>query len=299
MANTFLAAKGNNMGKSKIEGDKLALARSILEKARDGKVEVLLPVDVVVAESLDAASGKVVDANAVPDDMMALDIGPKTVELFSKRFFRLKNGFLERTDGPVRTQKFFRTAPSASQKHSQIAARSSWSAVATARSSQRSGRRREIENGHVSDGRRRFARIDRGEEIAGHRGSSNGRAVVTDRLRKPLIAGNWKMFHAGLSGLELAGECAKIAARSRDVEIVIAPPFTVLAAAASEIEETGLEIAGQNLAPGTTGAFTGEVSGGMLREADARGSSSATANAELVRRDRRARAQKSRRRVRR
>ena len=90
---------------------------------------------------------------------------------------------------------------------------------------------------------------------------------MTDRLRKPLIAGNWKMFHGGLSGLELAGECAKIAARSRDVEIVIAPPFTVLAAAASEIEETGLEIAGQNLAPGTTGAFTGEVSGPMLREA--------------------------------
>ena len=93
MANTFLAAKGNKMGKSKIEGDKLALARTILEKARDAKVEVLLPVDVVVAESLDAASGKVVDAGAVPDDMMALDIGPKTVELFSKRFAGSKTVF--------------------------------------------------------------------------------------------------------------------------------------------------------------------------------------------------------------
>src|ERR1019366_7156300 len=77
----------------KIEGDKLALARSILDKARDAKVDVLLPVDVVVAESLDAASGKVVDASAVPDDMMALDIGPKTVELFSKRFSGAKTVF--------------------------------------------------------------------------------------------------------------------------------------------------------------------------------------------------------------
>jgi triosephosphate isomerase len=90
---------------------------------------------------------------------------------------------------------------------------------------------------------------------------------VTDRLRKPLIAGNWKMFHGGLSGLELAAACAQIAKKSRDVEIVIAPPFTVLAAAASEVEDTGLEIAGQNLAPGTSGAFTGEISGAMLKEA--------------------------------
>lgn len=93
MANTFLAAKGNKMGKSKIEGDKLALARTILEKARDAKVEVLLPTDVVVAESLDAASGKAVDANAVPDDMMALDIGPKTVDAFSSRFSGVKTVF--------------------------------------------------------------------------------------------------------------------------------------------------------------------------------------------------------------
>ena len=93
MANTFLAAKGANMGASKIEGDKLALARSILDKARDAKVDVLLPVDVVVAESLDASAGKVVDASAVPEKMMALDIGPKTVELFSKRFSSAKTVF--------------------------------------------------------------------------------------------------------------------------------------------------------------------------------------------------------------
>ena len=90
---------------------------------------------------------------------------------------------------------------------------------------------------------------------------------MTDPLRKPLIAGNWKMFHGGLSGLELATECAAIAKKSPDVEIVIAAPFTVLAAAASSIEDTGLEIAGQNLYVGEKGAFTGEVSGRMLKEA--------------------------------
>ncbi|MEO8796343.1 MAG: triose-phosphate isomerase [Polyangiaceae bacterium] len=90
---------------------------------------------------------------------------------------------------------------------------------------------------------------------------------MIDSLRKPLIAGNWKMFHGGLSGLKLATECASIAKRSPDIEIVIAPPFTALAAAASSIEDSGLEIAGQNLYPGEKGAFTGEICGQMLKEA--------------------------------
>jgi phosphoglycerate kinase len=86
MANTFLAAKGVNVQASRVEGDKLALARTILEKARDGKVEVILPVDVVEAEGLDAASGKIVDVGAIGAGMMALDIGPKTVAAIAARF---------------------------------------------------------------------------------------------------------------------------------------------------------------------------------------------------------------------
>jgi len=90
MANTFLAAQGKNMQKSRIEEDKLALARTILGKARDKGVAVLLPVDVVVAASLEASSGAVVSADAVPEGQMALDIGPKTVELFSKELAKAK-----------------------------------------------------------------------------------------------------------------------------------------------------------------------------------------------------------------
>jgi phosphoglycerate kinase len=86
MANTFLAARGKNMAASLVEGDKLALARTILEKARDRGVELLLPVDVVVAASTDAAGGETVDVDAVPAGRMALDIGPKTVATFARSF---------------------------------------------------------------------------------------------------------------------------------------------------------------------------------------------------------------------
>jgi len=90
MANTFLAAKGLNLQKSKIEEDKLALARTILEKAQEKKVEVALPVDVVVAPSLQAAEGKIVDASAVPEGNMALDIGPKSIANFEKLIAKAK-----------------------------------------------------------------------------------------------------------------------------------------------------------------------------------------------------------------
>jgi phosphoglycerate kinase len=95
MANTFLAAKGKNMQASKIEGDKLALARSLLEKAHAKGVEVLLPVDVVVAASTQAQSAEVetVSVDAVPSGKMALDVGPQSVAAFTKRFGDAKTIF--------------------------------------------------------------------------------------------------------------------------------------------------------------------------------------------------------------
>jgi phosphoglycerate kinase len=93
MANTFLAARGANLKSSKIEEDKLPLARTILEKAAEKKVELVLPVDVVVAQSLAAPEGSVVDVGAVPDGHMALDIGPKSVAAFEKHIARAKSIF--------------------------------------------------------------------------------------------------------------------------------------------------------------------------------------------------------------
>jgi phosphoglycerate kinase len=83
MANTFLAAIGKDMKKSLVEGDKLALARTIVGNARDRGVKLLLPVDVVVGKSMNDEAGETVSVDAVPDGTMALDIGPRTVELFT------------------------------------------------------------------------------------------------------------------------------------------------------------------------------------------------------------------------
>src|SRR5258705_29503 len=108
MANTFLAARGVDVQASRIEKDKLALARTLLDKARDLKVACLLPEDVVVAPSLDATSGSVVDVGSIPGGTMALDIGPKTVKLFTDTFPNAKTIFW---NGPM---GLFEKAPFAS-----------------------------------------------------------------------------------------------------------------------------------------------------------------------------------------
>src|SRR5262249_9924578 len=94
MANTFLKAKGGDVGKSRVEEDKLALARAFLAKAELRKAEVLLPSDVIAATSLDASEGQAVRGDKVPAaDMMALDIGPQAAAGFADRIARARAVF--------------------------------------------------------------------------------------------------------------------------------------------------------------------------------------------------------------
>jgi phosphoglycerate kinase len=83
MAYTFLSAQGIGVGKSLVEPDKLDLARQLTDDAKKRNVKLLLPVDHKIAEKIDpAAQPQVVGLREIPEDKMALDIGPKTIESF-------------------------------------------------------------------------------------------------------------------------------------------------------------------------------------------------------------------------
>ena len=85
MAYTFLAAKGYEVGKSLLEADQIPTVQGYMETAAKNGVELLLPVDTVVAPEFAAdAPATVVSADAIPADQMGLDIGPKTCEIFSQ-----------------------------------------------------------------------------------------------------------------------------------------------------------------------------------------------------------------------
>jgi phosphoglycerate kinase len=85
MAYTFLRAQGQETGKSLVEADKVDVARAALEKAREKGVKFLLPVDHVLADKFDAKATATLfeGSEAFPAELMALDIGPKTIKLFS------------------------------------------------------------------------------------------------------------------------------------------------------------------------------------------------------------------------
>ena len=93
MANTFLKAKGGHMGRSLVEEDKLALARSFLKKAEEANVEVLLPRDAIAAPGIQSESGRTVKANAIPEELAALDIGPETARGFADAIARARTLF--------------------------------------------------------------------------------------------------------------------------------------------------------------------------------------------------------------
>ena len=83
MAYTFLKAQGDPVGKSLVEEDKIDLASQLLQQAKSHKMKFLLPVDHVVADKIDV-NALVQTVKQIPANLMALDIGPKTVDAFTK-----------------------------------------------------------------------------------------------------------------------------------------------------------------------------------------------------------------------
>ncbi len=90
--------------------------------------------------------------------------------------------------------------------------------------------------------------------------------MKTKVIRKPLIAGNWKMNKNVQEAVNLAEEIVEKVGRQTDANVVICPPFTALAGVAKAIEGSNIQLGAQNLYPASSGAFTGEVSPEMLRD---------------------------------
>lgn len=85
MSYTFLKAQGKPIGNSKLEKDKIDLAKSILDKANQLKKEILLPVDNVIVDNISADAKTEIVGENIPEGKIAVDIGPKTIELFEAK----------------------------------------------------------------------------------------------------------------------------------------------------------------------------------------------------------------------
>ncbi|MGO3018287.1 MAG: phosphoglycerate kinase [Anaerococcus sp.] len=99
MAYTFLKAQGKEIGRSLLEEDKMDLSLELIEKAKANNVKLLLPVDAVIADEIkEGIETEIVDIDSIPADKEALDIGPKTAEIFAKE---IKNAKTVVWNGPM------------------------------------------------------------------------------------------------------------------------------------------------------------------------------------------------------
>lgn len=107
MAYTFSAASGGKTGCSRVEKDKIELAKELMEKAKQKKVSMYLPVDNVITQEFKAdAASKVCKAGEIPDEWEGLDIGPETAKLFADVIAKAKTVIWNGPMGVFEFEKF-------------------------------------------------------------------------------------------------------------------------------------------------------------------------------------------------
>src|SRR5205823_6221710 len=87
-----------------------------------------------------------------------------------------------------------------------------------------------------------------------------------NKERKLIIAGNWKMNRTVAEALDLVADLKRELANIKEVDIVVCPPFTALAAVSKAILDSNIRLGAQNMSEHNYGAYTGEIAAGMLKE---------------------------------
>jgi len=129
MAYTFMTARGVGVGSSRIEKDKVDLARRVLEKAKQSRVELLLPVDHVVArEPKGGIETRTVD-DPIPEGWVGLDIGPKTIASYQERIGRAATVFWNGPMGMFETKEYAAGTRAVAEALAQATARGAMTVV--------------------------------------------------------------------------------------------------------------------------------------------------------------------------
>lgn len=259
MAFTFYAAQGLSIGKSLLEADKVELAKALLEKAKAKGVSLLLPTDAVCAPEFNAeAPATVVDAENIPADQMGLDIGPKSVELFSKAISEAKTVVW---NGPMGVFEFDRFAEGTRALAKAVASSEAVSIIGggdSAAAIEKLGFADQVT--HISTGGGASLEFLEGKVLPGID------CLLDAEPRRTFAAGNWKMNQGVPSAASSFLTKLVPEVRESSSEIAVGVPFTALAAALEATAYTNVKVAAQNCHFADKGAYTGEVSAAMLAE---------------------------------
>ena len=264
MANAFLAAKGYGIGQSRGDGDQVAVAAQVLAAAAETRCALVLPRDVVVSrEALAGAPSRVVAADAIAADEMALDIGPQTVAAFARHigtagtiYWNGPMGLFELDDFSAGTK----AVGAAIAASAAVTVAGGGDTVAAAR---RFGL--ETRMTHVSTGGGASMEFLEGRALPGVEALMD-RGSTAAAGRRPLMAGNWKMYKTRPQTREFFAAFAPAVAGVADRDILICPPAIDLETALAATAGSGIAIGAQTMHFAAEGAFTGEIAPQMLVE---------------------------------
>ena len=254
---TFYRAMGLQTGKSLVEEDKIELAKEILKLGEEKNVKILLPEDVVVADAFsNDASWKVVDRSEIGPEDMGLDIGPRSVQTFTKTVMTAKTVIWNGPMGVFEMSNFakgtFGVADALAQSDAITVIGGGDSAAAV----DMAGLANKMT--HISTGGGASIEFFEGKVLPGI-------AVIDNRARVPFICGNWKMNTTINEGVEIL-QHLKDELKDDQVRVAICPPFTHLDKYKRLLKGTSIKIGAQNVHEEDQGAYTGEISVPMLKE---------------------------------
>lgn len=256
MANTFLVAQGYPMGKSLVELDKVELARELIAKAASKGVRLLLPTDVVMAEKFaDDAACSNQPVTAVNQEWMALDIGEATRAAYAQALADAKMIVWNGPMGVFELDAFCRGTEEVAKAVAKSAAVSIVGGGDSVAAIEKLGLAASIS--HISTGGGASLEYLEGKVLPG--------IAALDDVRRKMIAGNWKMHKTVGEAVELATGIV-METNGTVNEVVVFPPFTALETVAASIDGRHVGYGAQDIHWEDKGAYTGAVSGVMLKD---------------------------------
>ena len=268
MAYTFLKAQGYEVGTSLVDEEKIGYCKEMLEKAAKLGKTLLLPVDAKVAKAFPDPIDAPVEVNAVstkrmPKTKMGLDIGPKSIELFSKAIAGAKtivwNGPMGVFENPILAEgtKAIAQAMADADAVTIIGGGDSAAAVNQMGFADKMS--------HISTGGGASLEFLEGKELPGVAAADD----AEEAPRRRLVAGNWKMNKTPGETRAFLKELAPLVADA-DCDVVLCVPAIDVIPAVEATEGTNIEIGAENMYFEEKGAFTGEIAPNMLVDAGAK-----------------------------
>ncbi len=265
MANAFLAAKGYEVGASKGAGSEVAVAGEILAEAAAAHGRLVVPTDVVAArEAAAGAPSRVVAADGIAADEMALDIGPETTAEFVRQLRGAGTIYWNGPMGLFEIDEFSagtRAVGEAIAGGVAVTVAGGGDTVSAVRTFGLDARLT-----HISTGGGASMEFLEGRALPGVEALMDRSMAPATPGRRPLMAGNWKMYKTRADTKTFFAAFVPQVAGVDDRDVLLCPPDVCLETALAATAGSNVAVGAQTMHYAAEGAFTGETAPDMLVE---------------------------------